>query len=260
MAVLMVFVSALFLCWDLMSSMYTTAGVKVTEVRTEEIVIENMAGRVTVVRVPPETIGLIKAGETYGITYTTSNWRGSRLESIEQADIGWPEDETKIVAYVEGEPVRRGEIEKRQQIIEFSNLVTSEKQPDSRYDALEHLVVEKVLASRAKEEGLWPTDEEVKSHIHMVRESFKSMGGEAQEQLTSYLDGLGLTEDEYFEDYAFEEYRTSLAMGRYTSEHLITNFAHEEPHIQSELMDRELEKIRQEAEVQVIDSSWVEEG
>ena len=79
--VLVIAIAVLFSYWNL-NTISTGAIVKVTEVREEEIVVKNMAGQLTVVKVPPETVDLIDVNENYFIHYERRKWQKARLKRI----------------------------------------------------------------------------------------------------------------------------------------------------------------------------------
>lgn len=191
---------------------------------------------------------LLGIGSASAITATNPwVWLG-----VEQAKMAASDDKDYVVAYVNGEPVTKGEITSWQNVIKWGNRISGSNQPNSVHDAFDDLIKSKSIIAIAKKEGLWPTDEETREHIKGVRESFELIGGEAKEELEYYLDGLGLTEDEFFEEYSFEDYRRSLAVGRYW-EKMCAEYADEQPDKQIELVDRQVRNMMDNAKVEIVD-------
>lgn len=177
------------------------------------------------------------------------NWLGGERAQIDALD-----EKDEIVAYVNGEAVTKGELVFWQRKVEYGNQVSggSEEPTDAKTVFYEHVVPAKVAVIMAKKEGLWPSDAETQAHITEVRQAFDEHT-ETKKQFRGYLAGLGLSEKEYFEEYAFENYRRALAMGKY-HEKLAQQFDVDgkPPH---EVWKRVEAHLKEKAEVDVIHPS-----
>lgn len=174
------------------------------------------------------------------------NWLGK-----EQAKTDALEEKDVIIAYVNGEEVKKDELAFWQQMVEFGNRVSGIEEPtDAKTVFYEHIVPSKAVIAMAKKEDLWPTDQETREHIAEVRQAFELLD-EAKEQLQSYLAGLGISEKEYFEEYAFENYRQALAMGKYR-EKIAEQFDGKPPHEVMVQVEAHMENLKEQAEVRVV--------
>lgn len=170
----------------------------------------------------------------------------------EQSQIDAWDEKDEIVAYVNGEAVTKGELLFWQNMVEYGNHVGSgtEQPTDAKTVFHEHVVPFKAAVVMAKKEGLWPTRAETEAHIAQVRQSFEVANEEVKEQFSRYLAALGLSEKEYFEEYAFENYREALAAGKYRERlALQLDVDGKAPH---EVWDRIAAHLKEKAEVEVV--------
>lgn len=159
-----------------------------------------------------------------------------------------------VVALVEGEEVTRGDLIYWQRAVELGNRVSGMEEPtDAKTVFYEHIVPMKAAAALAKKEGLWPSDRETREYIAVIRSQFE-MSGDAQAELEDYLTGLGMTEDEFFGEYAFEGYRQSMAMGYY-SQKISAQFTGKSPDEVMALTQSHMADLGAKAQVRIVDPS-----
>lgn len=187
-------------------------------------------------------------GVGFAIAYSDNpwNWLGkehAKIDNLKGTD--------EIVAYINGEAVSKGELIFWQKMTEFGNKTSGTDEPtDAKTVFYEHVLPSKVVANAAKKQNLWPNDQETKEYIAEVRYQFELLD-EAKEQLKSYITGLGLSEDEYFEEYAFEYYRRGLANGKYR-EKIAQQFDGKLPHEVMAQVEAHLENLKSQAQIEIV--------
>lgn len=188
-------------------------------------------------------------GIGFATAYSDNPWEWlgreqTRIDATKEAD--------ETVARINGEVVTKGELMFWQRMVEFGNRVSGADEPtDAKTVFYKHLLPSKVVASAAKSQNLWPTERETKDYITEVRQAFESLD-EAREELKNYLAGLGLSEDEYFEEYAFENYRQGLAYGNYRQK-IAQQFKGKEPQEITTQVEAHIAELIEQAQVKTVD-------
>lgn len=176
-------------------------------------------------------------------------WLGTEKSKIDAV-----KNKDEIMAYVNGEPVTYGDLVHMQTMIEFNNRVVGASEPADAAAAFVRLTKSKVITSVAKQEGLWPSDEQTREHIKAVRDSYSILGGDAKKELDQFLRGLGISEDEYFNSYAFEGYRAALATGLLRAK-IASKYEGMAPEEVEQRIDKEIQSMTESAEVKILNAA-----
>ncbi|PHJ39505.1 hypothetical protein P378_03010 [Desulforamulus profundi] len=163
---------------------------------------------------------------------------GKEISGIKQ------NNKSALIAKVNGQEIYEADIDK--DIIRGKILDSR----ISKKQALERKIRYLVVVQEAKEQNLVPSDETVHSFIEDLRKRI-SEDEVASREFASYLKGIGLTEEEYFESH-FEGYKEKLTYGNLM--HKIRDKAegsHEEKNLEFEV---HVDTLVNNAEIEIVEN------
>ena len=176
--------------------------------------------------------------------------------------MGEEPDQERIVAII-------GEQEINQRLVEFQkfSLALQNKSNDEN-EIIKAIAFRTVAVQEAKERKLYPSREEALVYVDMIRGMFDAhrdtdLSAELPEEMSDYIDGLGLSEDAYWEDEAtIDAYRNGLAIAKLRealgAEWATTNSGLIEPQASFEFEEKYNNYINQrvnEVEIVILDQS-----
>lgn len=110
---------------------------------------------------------------------------------------------SKVIATVDNQPITENDL-KIKEIFNDNNL-SSDK-------LLDNLIRDKVLLSDAKNQNLVPSDTEVQNRVNDARKQIQQNDTDALKKIKEYQNGLGISEDEYWNKIVFNKYKESITI------------------------------------------------
>ncbi|MBV4447904.1 hypothetical protein [Clostridium tyrobutyricum] len=110
---------------------------------------------------------------------------------------------SKVIATVDNQPITENDL-KIKEIFNDNNL--------SNDKLLDNLIRDKVLFTDAKNQNLVPSDTEVQNRVNEVRKQIQQNDTNALKKIKEYQNGLGISEDEYWNKIVFNKYKESITI------------------------------------------------
>jgi len=95
------------------------------------------------------------------------------------------------------------------------NLTKSDTPLSDDSTLLKEMAAKELMLQLADEEGVAASLEDGAQRARQLREKLESQPGQVQEQHMRMLDAMGISEDQYWEDYSPPEYRDMLSIERF---------------------------------------------
>lgn len=172
----------------------------------------------------------------------------SKYEAMGEAVKLQSEKSQILIATVNGTPITSNDIEKN--FIRSSKL---ESPPKTKEQIFDRKVKYIVVVQEAKRLNLYPSDEEVKDFLSQLQEQF-SNDENLNKPVNEYLNGLGLSEDEYFKEH-FEGYREKIAYGNLMK--YVTKDIEGTNDEMNKVFNEYVNDLVNKAEIQLLDPSYI---
>lgn len=115
-------------------------------------------------------------------------------------------DSSKLIAEVNGRQIRENDI-KAIKVMSDANM--------SEEEILNMLIDQQLLLEEAKRQNLEPTPEEIQAAVDEARETYNKYASEKDKMdIQAVIEGLGLSEKEYWENYVPSKYKEMLTAGK----------------------------------------------
>lgn len=115
-------------------------------------------------------------------------------------------DSSKLIAEVNGIQIRENDI-KAIKVMSDANV--------SEEEILNMLIDQQLLLEEAKRQNLEPTPEEIQAAVDEARETYNKYASEKDKMdIQAVIEGLGLSEKEYWENYIPSKYKEILTAGK----------------------------------------------
>lgn len=166
---------------------------------------------------------------------------GKRLKEIRSK-------EDKIIVTVDGKKITQNEFDVQKISRELGKTNLSDK------EILDSLIEKQVVYNEAIKKGITISEEKIDEIIKLNQESIKQ-NPEYYEQLKGIIDGLGVTEDQYWID-AKPIYKKILIMGEYKNNFLKAKFMEENKDISNinekykEYYKKHIDNLKAEAKIE----------
>lgn len=154
----------------------------------------------------------------------------SKFSNFGKINMKYSKDQDKTVAFtVNGEDITLSQFNKRKELDEQAGKTNIK---DS--DVIKSIVKNKSLLTEAKKRGIVISDEEAKSKSLQEKEKLydSATSNEDREAVLEYITSLGISDDEYWNDYNVKQYKDYLAVNALYEQ--VTKDAEDNGNIKSE--------------------------